>query len=298
MSGQLDFIRTFTVPLVIDNAELHMLAEPINILKSNETIRLVNTLHTHSFCELFACGGGSMVFNVNGSPAALESGDAILIPPMLPHCIVSCEGADWGAVSFSFSRHPGGSGTQDLYALLYALVSSGTAQHLYDVPILYDDMLALNTLLAENADRSAAVRFAEIVVLFAELCSQRAMQVSRGNDGSASRDDDDMTRLNTLNTIINTGFMYRLTARELAGRLFLSERQLSRIVRKHYGTTLNGIITEKRLSAAKMLLETSERPLSEISAAVGFGSAAGFYREFTKKYGVPPAKYRKQSRMP
>ena len=60
-----------------------------------------------------------------------------------------------------------------------------------------------------------------------------------------------------LNNIINIGFMHRLTAREIAGQLFFSER-----------------------------------PLSEIASAVGFGSVAGFYREFTKKFGIPPAKYR------
>ena len=296
MSGRLNFIKTFSSDLVLDNAALYMLAEHEYVVSNSETVRLLNTPHTHSYCELFACGNGRMILNIGGNTAALQSGDAALVPPLLPHCAVSYADADWASVSFSFSRFQD-SGKQDLFSLLYPLASAKTAYLLPNVPELYADMLALNTFLKQNCLHTASVRFAEMIVHTAELCAENTEAVPRGNGSAASHVTDAVTRLNMLNNIINTGFMHRLTARETAAQLFLSERQLSRIIRKQYGTTWNGLLTEKRLSAAKMLLETSDRPPSEIASVVGFGSVAGFYRDFTEKFGVPPAKYRKNKKI-
>ena len=295
MSGRLNFVTTFSSDLILDNAVLHMLAEKDNVVPGPETDRLLNTPHTHTYYELFTCGSGRMLLNTDGNAALLQSGDAVLVPPLTTHCIISYADADWASVSFSFSRFQD-SGMQDLFSLLNQMASAKTAWLLSDVPEFYADMLALNSFLEQNCFHSASSRFAEIVVHTAELYAKYTVSEPRRNNSAVSHSMDTVTRLNMLNNIINNNFMHRLTAREIAGQLHLSERQLSRMIKNQYGTTWNGLLTEKRLAAAKMLLETSERPLSEIASAVGFGSVASFYREFTKKIGIPPAKYRESKK--
>lgn len=292
MTGRLDFPKTFSSDLVIDDAQLHMLAESTLAEPDPDTAHILNTPHTHPFCELFACGDGLMTFRFGDTVITLHSGDAVLVPAMIPHCVGSCEEAVWASVSFLFT-HRSGSGTHGLYALLHTVCAAETVHHLHTAPMLYDDMRVLSTLIADDQVQAASVRFAQIIVLSAELCRQTALAAS---GGTAVQSGDPAARLRALDTILNQHFMHRLTAKEIASQLFVSERQLSRIIRKKYGTTLTKLLTERRLSAATSLLNSSNRPLPDIAAAAGFGSVASFYREFAKKYGISPARYRKQSK--
>ena len=70
---------------------------------------------------------------------------------------------------------------------------------------------------------------------------------------------------------------------DLAKELRLSERQAQRLIKKHTGKTFGQMMTEKRLSMAKTLLNNSNFSKSEISEKVGFRSYGGFWKAF-KKY--------------
>jgi AraC-like DNA-binding protein len=48
-----------------------------------------------------------------------------------------------------------------------------------------------------------------------------------------------------------------------------------------------------RLQLAARLLQTSQRPIVQIAADVGYESQAAFNRAFKREFGAPPAKYRK-----
>ena len=51
-------------------------------------------------------------------------------------------------------------------------------------------------------------------------------------------------------------------------------------------------ITRERVSQAKVLVETTDFPLAEIAAMVGFGSAETLRRNFEKITGVTAGEYR------
>ena len=76
--------------------------------------------------------------------------------------------------------------------------------------------------------------------------------------------------------------------------LYISPRQLSRIVSERYGEPLHKIIVRKRIECAEKLLFDSNLSIEEISAAVGFDTKSCFYRTFKAEYGITPLQYRKR----
>lgn len=103
----------------------------------------------------------------------------------------------------------------------------------------------------------------------------------------------DLSRIKLLEQIIATDFTEKLTADVIAEKLFISPRQLDRIAKKRYGKSVRSLIIEKRIDTAAELLRTTNMPAEKIGITVGFGSKAGFLREFTKKHGMSPVVYRK-----
>ena len=66
-------------------------------------------------------------------------------------------------------------------------------------------------------------------------------------------------------------------------------RQLQRVFAAEGATSVRGYIVVTRMGHARALLLTTERPLEEIAAAVGYGSTPAFVKAFRTLYGVTPA---------
>ena len=59
------------------------------------------------------------------------------------------------------------------------------------------------------------------------------------------------------------------------------------LFRQETGTTIGGYLTEKRLFAARTLIQ-SGCPVTEAALQSGFPSYSAFYRAYLKKYGCSP----------
>jgi AraC family cel operon transcriptional repressor len=81
---------------------------------------------------------------------------------------------------------------------------------------------------------------------------------------------------------------------EACGR---SREHVCRSFRKHLGLTPTAWLTERRLEHARRLLMLSGRTVLEIAFECGFESPSRFYVVFRKRFGVPPAAYRKSMRV-
>ena len=75
--------------------------------------------------------------------------------------------------------------------------------------------------------------------------------------------------------------------------LFISTRQLDRIVIKRYGKSLHQLIVDRRFTLAEQLLSTTDLTVEVIASRAGFSSSASLYREFKKRRGVTPAAFRR-----
>lgn len=80
----------------------------------------------------------------------------------------------------------------------------------------------------------------------------------------------------------------------IAKVLNLSTKQVSRIIKKHYNTTLSDMLTKRRLNVACALLKSSNMSIKDIVEYINFPSESYFYARFKNEYGCTPLCYRKQ----
>lgn len=85
---------------------------------------------------------------------------------------------------------------------------------------------------------------------------------------------------------------YRITIKELADYLNLSESYISKLFHKEMGIPISQYILDLKIEKAKNLLQYSEYNIVEISNYLAFSSQSHFIQVFQKKTGITPHKYR------
>jgi AraC-like DNA-binding protein len=88
-----------------------------------------------------------------------------------------------------------------------------------------------------------------------------------------------------------------ISVEKMAGEFFLSRPYLSSRFRRETGRTLTDFILSEKTEEAKRLLRYSDRPLSAVSAYLGFSSHGHFSRVFRKYAGMTPGEYREKHRV-
>ena len=91
---------------------------------------------------------------------------------------------------------------------------------------------------------------------------------------------------------IYTHIHYRITIKELADYLNLSESYISKLFHKEMGIPISQYILDLKIEKAKNLLQYSEYNIVEISNYLAFSSQSHFIQVFQKKTGVTPHKFR------
>ena len=94
---------------------------------------------------------------------------------------------------------------------------------------------------------------------------------------------------------ISENFICDITNAELAAMVGYHEFHLNRLFIKYTGTSIHQYIINKRLSAARELILSTDLPLSEISEQTGFNNYSFFSAYFKKRFGISPAKFRSRS---
>jgi len=74
----------------------------------------------------------------------------------------------------------------------------------------------------------------------------------------------------------------------LAKRLFLSEAQFYRKVKREFGCSPNVLIRKMRLNKAEKLLSGGQQSVRDVAFNVGFSHVGYFIRKFEEQFGKSP----------
>ena len=85
-----------------------------------------------------------------------------------------------------------------------------------------------------------------------------------------------------------------ITAEAIAKELYMSRSYLSRKFSEETGETLTDFILRQKTEEARRLLRYSDKPLTSISAYLGFSSQSHFTRVFKKYTSLSPGEYRQR----
>ena len=91
----------------------------------------------------------------------------------------------------------------------------------------------------------------------------------------------------------NKNFIKEISLAELEKNLHLSRYYISHVFGDKLGTGFNDYINSLRVGYACKLLQLSNKSITEISSASGFGTLRTFNRAFIKHIGKTPSEYKK-----
>lgn len=94
---------------------------------------------------------------------------------------------------------------------------------------------------------------------------------------------------------INQNYAERITLDSLSNRFFYSKTTIMNSFKSAYGMSVNQYLQDTRLNHAQQLLEHSDDSIHTVSEKCGFLDQNYFSKVFSKKYGVTPSSYQKNS---
>ena len=247
-------------------------------------------LHTHAHGEMFICYKDSMQINLEHTSACLTAGDILYIPPNTPHVCITPNNINQ---FIGFGIRLSSKAPSELQRCLTPLTECTQTLILRNQPELADLWRMMFSQFAVASEPPDLLALETLALLTRTvLCGFSLLPLPSSADGSESFEN--ITRIAELEYLIDSRFMTHLTRWEVAGKLFISTRQLDRICQKRFGKSFHDQITERRLSAAVKMLTETALTVDEIGRQVGFPAKSGFYRAFTAMFGMTPFQFRKQ----
>lgn len=91
-------------------------------------------------------------------------------------------------------------------------------------------------------------------------------------------------------------YMKKVTAKDLADELGVSERHLNRLMLLEFGMTFRQKLIDVRMKMAMRLLKSTEETVEQIADKVGYEEASNFSSMFKAKTKMTPTQYRQLAR--
>ncbi len=276
--------------LVFDRTEGSMLASPEHY----------SYRHNHAAYEIHYIGRGRCSVRIGSSTEEISEGEFFIIPPKEYHTMRADPGQPMERESFFFSFYEEPDGWQypprrECRELLDAF--SGIIGY----ALVQDDFgggEVLRLIRRELLDRRHGW-YAKLQSLYASLLtelSRRLMPEEEGAPLPVKTLDEQRREIIERFFDMDYDCDAQRTEGELAERLCVSRRQLTRILRSTFNMTFREKLLRSRIEAAADLLENTELPVKEIARRLGYGSETNFYSAFRRVMGNTPMAARKRHR--
>lgn len=242
------------------------------------------TLHNHSYFELFYIKTGSINHSIMNTFQKLGVGDAYLICPGVSHRFV--RGKDNCSQRNVLIRTELMKLSCDFIdKTLYndIVEQKATKFKLSDEELAFFERRFALFLSDENSDISRK-NYEKVMVV--QLLGGIYMEEKKSVGNS-------LDFRNRCLLSINKYYIDPRTIEQVYSESGYNRIYFSKKFKQEFGTTLTDYILSLRLNHAAFLLQTSSYSIEECCHAIGIESVSYFINKFKEKYGVTPAKYRK-----
>lgn len=239
-------------------------------------------MHTHHYSELFYVVRGKGEFLVGDTRFEVKGDDMVLVNPNIEHTEVSLNANPLEYIVL---------GIQGL-AFSFGQSAETSSHSVYNCSSHRNEMLFyLNTMLKEIAqkkDQYETIYQDLLEVLLITLMRHTNYNLALVSSSKPSKECAAAKRY------LDENFKNSITLDELAEITHMNKYYLIHSFRKTYGISPINYLIERRVNESKILLETTNLSLSQISQIIGFSSPSYFSQTFKKWAAESPIEYRKR----
>jgi len=274
-----------------------MHAEDESYGERNRDHAIMNRVHAHGVFHIVLYTGGENRFQLQDGPHRLQRGTLVVTAPGEPHDFAPIDPGrvTSNELTFSYAYEQ-----TLLYLPTHALLSLIAGIPL--APIPYPAQLderqtrrveTLFALLVERlAVRDPFCMFTEQQIMY-EVFSLLILDIYGASLTAHITGEDPLQKVRAE---IDRRYADQLTVQELAQHVFLSGGYLIRAFKARFGIPPLAYQQAIRIRAAKTLLLTSSRSVTEIAGMVGYQDITSFSKMFKRTVGMSPRVYRAQHR--
>ena len=254
-------------------------------------------LHSHDFIEIMYVCSGSITHVIDGHKVTLNTDDLIVLGQNTQHSILSAEKNDIGVnliIStdlFESLLHTLRQRSSLNGARLEGLLRKGGPTYcMFDASSslgIQNLMEAMIWSVICDKDADGYVLQESLHLL---LCYLAAMS-DRSDAENVTEDDRERLKKKILNYLRTSYSTATLT--EAARMMSLSPSYLSRTLHEVLGVGFKELLVQERFEAAKNLLRTTDMPIGDIINHVGYENSSYFHKEFKRRFGMTPNRYRR-----
>ena len=217
---------------------------------------------------------GSMDIQFDDYEGAICAGDLLIMRPGTIYCYSSVKGSGLNYLWLHFTGFNAEKIIEDIAIPLNKICHCG---NIVSVIESWKRMCTEFIINDEHFEKTTASIFNEISIAFS-----RAINNKR-----------EKNRLLNSITYIHENYQQKINMEHLASMENLSLSHYRALFTQMFGESPVEYIISRRIEAAIQMLENSDKTLSEISALSGFNDVYYFGRQFKRKIGVSPGRYRK-----
>ena len=245
--------------------------------------QITQNIHSHFTYEVFFIVSGTLELVTEHYTLPYQE-KILIVPPGFKHSSLF-EQAECYCLLFSF-----GEDSDRTTAIKKQLNEGIQTLEMTETAAFYirqfAQMLFLNSPDGEDAvQHLASLLLSEVLLPF--------RQEVRSSDRKSPRRRH---HISTIEEYINLNLHRKFSLADVSAAVFLSTRQISRIIEQEYGCTFSQLVMNKRLDHCQMLLKNTEMPVWQIAQQVFSDTPNYFYATFKRRFGISPAKYRKELR--
>jgi AraC-like DNA-binding protein len=257
-------------------------------------------LDRHHYFELFHVSDGGMDVQIQNSFFHVNEGDLVVIGCDLFHRMVNPSGMPAKLTSVFFDPgliHGTSHDGEGMEYLLPFLVQGPNFPHVVpaNTGIPLEAFALMRRIKAELPATSAWARLAVKTYLkMILLLLVKYYSTHRGIRHQVDRKQADLGRLRPLFRHLEQNYGYPLLVEEAARLCAMSNSHFMYFFKRATGLSFVPYLTQYRITKAKIVLASTDKPISDISQEVAFCSQSYFGMVFRKLVGMTPLAYRRR----
>jgi len=247
-------------------------------------------LHSHTFYEmLFCCNSCGAEYMVGSERYRLQKGDIIMVSPGISHRPLLPEN-----MSEAYSRYVLWLSPEfmELFGSLFPNPQPESKQHfsmLRTGGTPWEEIGEMFRAGVQEAEEQRSGWEAAVIGNTIQLLTQ--IMRAYGNQATRQMQAEKPELLDRITAYVEANYAAAINIKELSRQFFVSSSTVSHLFKQKLGVSLYRYVTQRRLIAAKILIEEGLL-LESVAAQTGFLDYSSFYRAFRQEFGISPRQYR------